>query len=595
MRYIRLTLSHGMGMNVSSASATPAKPCPQCGAPLPKDAPQGLCPRCLMGQMLQPSGVLGGDQDTLGSAALPPLDPAELAPLFPQLEILACLGRGGMGVVYKARQKTLNRLVALKLLAPERADDPSFAERFTREAQALAALNHPHIVDVYDFGQTGGFYFLLMEYVDGVNLRQLLQSRRLTPKEALSIVPPICEALQCAHDHGIVHRDIKPENLLMDKAGTVKIADFGIAKLIGRTSASEADGSESSAAHAKTDGLADADHSLAFGTPDYAAPEQHEGGAALDHRADIYSLGVVLYEMLTGERPTAAMEAPSRRVQVDIRIDEIVLRALQTKPELRFATAADFQAEVESAAASAATIASSPRPTSAGIESKFKIPFTIMRSKAVQEIASHMTWQERRESGIREVMFSIWNAATFFLPVFLVFFIMPGKPLGFFLAGLTLFIGLLAMPVWRRMALDFLCSTEWARTQGITPRRLAEKAVAEPNRSLRIAAMIIFPMAILMIGNAFGGVYTTYIFGAIAIIAMLGAIAGLNFSKWSDKLAPWQRYAISIVLAAGLIGLLWFMSGPAPGNTSMFKLWKESIPPAPKKVETIGSGGIGDR
>jgi serine/threonine protein kinase len=139
-----------------------------------------------------------------------------------------------MGVVYKARQKSLNRLVALKLLAPERADDPQFAARFEKEAHALAALNHPNIVGVHDFGvwQAGGFYFLLMEFVDGVNLRQLLQTKRLTPKEALSIVPPVCDALQCAHDHGIVHRDIKPENLLIDKAGVVKIADFGIAKII---------------------------------------------------------------------------------------------------------------------------------------------------------------------------------------------------------------------------------------------------------------------------------------------------------------------------------------------------------------------------
>src|SRR5262249_4159083 len=162
--------------------------------------------------------------------SMPPFTIGELAPHFPQLEILECLGRGGMGVVYKARQKTLNRLVALKLLAPERAGDADFATRFEREAQALAALNHPHIVSVYAFGEACGFYFLLMEFVDGVNLRQLLQTRRLTPAEALSIVPPICDALQCAHSRGIVHRDIKPENLLLDRLGTVKIADFGVAK-----------------------------------------------------------------------------------------------------------------------------------------------------------------------------------------------------------------------------------------------------------------------------------------------------------------------------------------------------------------------------
>jgi serine/threonine protein kinase len=158
------------------------------------------------------------------------LSPDELAPHFPQLEILECLGRGGMGVVYKARQKSLNRIVALKLLAPERVADAKFAQRFTHEAQALAALNHPSIVTIYDFGQAGGFYFLLMEFVDGVNLRQAMKAGRFTPEQALAVVPPVCEALQYAHEHGIVHRDIKPENLLLDKEGRVKIADFGIAK-----------------------------------------------------------------------------------------------------------------------------------------------------------------------------------------------------------------------------------------------------------------------------------------------------------------------------------------------------------------------------
>ena len=271
-------------------------------------------------------------------AALPPFAPDEIAPHFPQLEIGECLGRGGMGVVYKARQKSLNRTVALKLLAPERAGDAGFADRFIREAQALAALSHPSIVAVHDFGEAGGFYYLLMEYVDGVNLRRLLQTRRLTPQEALSIVPPICDALQCAHSRGIVHRDIKPENLLLDRAGKVKIADFGIAKLVGGQGDDEtASGAPDQAAAA----------TVAFGTPHYAAPEQRAASAATDHRADIYSLGVVLYEMLTGERPRDRIEPPSRRVQVDIRIDEIVLRALERSPELRFATAAEFRTKVD--------------------------------------------------------------------------------------------------------------------------------------------------------------------------------------------------------------------------------------------------------
>ena len=183
--------------------------------------------------LVAPTEIPGevGPHGTKVSKPLP--TPEDLAKHFPQLEILDCLGRGGMGVVYKARQPKLNRLVALKILAPERVEEPKFAERFAREAQALARLNHPNIVTVYDFGEADGLYFLLMEFADGVSLRQLLQTRKIEPEEALAIVPKICEALQYAHDEGVVHRDIKPENILLDKKGRVKIADFGIAKIVG--------------------------------------------------------------------------------------------------------------------------------------------------------------------------------------------------------------------------------------------------------------------------------------------------------------------------------------------------------------------------
>jgi len=279
-------------------------------------------------------------------AAQPPLPPEQIAPHFPQLEILECLGRGGMGVVYKARQKTLNRLVALKLLAPERVRDPKFAERFTREAQALAALNHPNIVTIYDFGQAAGFYFLLMEFVDGVNLRQLLRARKFTPEEALAIVPPLCDALQFAHDRGIVHRDIKPENLLLDKAGRVKVADFGIAKMLGAVNGGGR-GGETAAPENATQSV--------VGTPGYSAPEQITNPQRVDSRADIYSLGVVFYEMLTGELPTGKFEPPSKKVVIDVRLDEVVLRALEKKPELRYQQASEVKTRVETIAATGTT------------------------------------------------------------------------------------------------------------------------------------------------------------------------------------------------------------------------------------------------
>ena len=262
-----------------SEASPSVRQCPQCGSSLPADAANALCPVCLMAEAMQPT--CAGEP----AAPMPALTPEEIATHFPQLEIIEYLGRGGMGIVYKARQKALGRLVALKLLAPERAHDPAFAERFAKEGQALAALNHPNIVAVHDFGQTGGFYYLLMEFVDGVNLRQAMKASRFTPEQALAIVPPICEALQYAHDHGIVHRDIKPENLLLDKGGRVKIADFGIAKMLGGETSNVGLGESQPA-----------------GSPQYMAPEQG-GHRGTDNRADIYSLGVVLYEMLTGERP----------------------------------------------------------------------------------------------------------------------------------------------------------------------------------------------------------------------------------------------------------------------------------------------------
>ena len=324
--------------------------CPGCQRLLESGRAQGLCPRCLLVRV-----ALATEAES--SQPPPPLpDAAVLAAAFPQLEILELIGRGGMGLVYRARQKSLGRLVALKLLAPGREQDPAFAERFAREARALAALNHPNIVTVHDFGfaqppgSAGpeGFYFLLMEFVDGVNLRQAMQAGRFTPEESLAIVPPVCAALQFAHEHGIVHRDIKPENLLLDKDGRIKIADFGIAKIMsGETESAVSSASQSAAA---PPGSSATIHTAA-GTPQYMAPEQRDRTGHTDHRADIYSLGVVLYELLTGELPGARLDPPSHHVQIDVRLDAIVLRALAVQPEMRYATAGEFRTQVDAWAA----------------------------------------------------------------------------------------------------------------------------------------------------------------------------------------------------------------------------------------------------
>jgi uncharacterized protein (TIGR03067 family) len=315
------------------------------------------------------------DSTAAFDAQFTPPTPAELAPLFPDLEILELLGRGGMGVVYKARQKRLDRLVALKILAPRIGQDPAFAERFLREARAMAMLNHPHIVAVYDFGQAAAresaaqpVYYFLMEFVDGLSLRRLLDAGKLSPETALAIVPQICEALQYAHDHGVVHRDIKPENILLDTEGRVKIADFGIAKLVGRAGErgerreERGEGKSCTSPLPPGEGQGEGFPGPAsipqltvtgqiIGTPQYMAPEQIEHPLRVDHRADIYSLGVVFYQMLTGELPIGRFAPPSRKVQLDVRLDEVVLRALEKEPERRYQQASQLKTRVETIAA----------------------------------------------------------------------------------------------------------------------------------------------------------------------------------------------------------------------------------------------------
>ena len=249
-----------------------------------------------------------------------------------------------MGAVYKARQTHLDRIVALKILPPGLGSDPAFTDRFAREAQALARLNHPGIVTLYEFGQADGFYYFLMEYVDGVNLRRLLQAGRLAPREALAIVPQICDALQYAHDHGIVHRDIKPENILLDRQGRVKVADFGLAKLIGK------EATVVPSHLTLTTASPDTEANRIVGTPQYMAPEQIQHPTDVDHRADIYSLGVVFYQMLTGELPGPRLEPPSHKVHIDVRLDEVVLRALEKEPCRRYQQASVLRTDVETIA-----------------------------------------------------------------------------------------------------------------------------------------------------------------------------------------------------------------------------------------------------
>ena len=300
--------------------------CPKCAAIIPDEAPSGLCPKCAL------EGAATVSNTPSGGRHITPPGIGEIAPHFPELEILELLGAGGMGAVYKARQPQLDRFVALKILSHHLAGDPSFVERFNREARVLGRLSHPNIVGIHGFGTAGPYCYLLMEYVDGVNLRQAMRAGRFTPNEALEMVQHLCSALKFAHEEGILHRDIKPENILIDSKGRIKVADFGIAKLVGEDRQ-----------HDVTLTL----QGSVLGSPHYMAPEQIETPGDVDQRADIYSLGVVLYEMLTGGLPIGRFALPSEKAEMDARIDHIVMRTLEKEREARYQSAGEVGTEVE--------------------------------------------------------------------------------------------------------------------------------------------------------------------------------------------------------------------------------------------------------
>ena len=291
--------------------------CPSCGAPVGG----GLCHACLMEQVMVSGTSWGAEPEMEKKGALPEAPPvAEVAALFPNFEVVRLIGRGGMGAVYQARQRSLERDVALKVLLPGRAEDPEMAARFSQEARLLATLRHPGIVAVHDFGSVEGRSFLVLEYVEGVTLREVLRQGMMDPAEALRIIPPLCEALIYAHEHGVVHRDIKPENILLDLEGRPRVTDFGLAHLNGEVGP-------------------------AAGTPGYEAPEQKEG--ACDPRVDVYALGVILYELLTGQKPDRAGELEDSASPTDPAWQRVVRHAMARNPEERYQTVEQFSREVE--------------------------------------------------------------------------------------------------------------------------------------------------------------------------------------------------------------------------------------------------------
>jgi len=298
--------------------------CPKCGWVLsvPDDttAKQGKCYHC-------------GAVVDLTKAPRLKLKPGDL---LGGCRVDELIGRGGMAAVYRATQLSLGRAVALKVLAPHLARQQQFVERFKREAAALAQLSHPNVVSILDEGVDGETYFFVMEFIDGESLRARLQrGGRMAFAEAYSLFDQIAAGLEYAHARGILHRDIKPENILMTSKGEPKITDFGIARLVS---------GEGAGAPRLTMAM------TRMGTAHYMSPEQMRDVASVDHRSDIYSLGVVFYEMLTGELPVGQFKPPSELGDgVPPAVDDVVNRALAPEPDERFKSVGELRAALRNA------------------------------------------------------------------------------------------------------------------------------------------------------------------------------------------------------------------------------------------------------
>jgi len=235
------------------------------------------------------------------------------------------IGQGGIAEIYRARQASLNRDVAIKILFSKLSSDPELVRRFQRESMVIARLNHPNIVHVIDKGKAGNRYYFVMEYVDGTSLREVIESTRIPLKTKLEMVAQVCKALDYAHKNGVIHRDIKPANILIDRQGNPRVADFGIAQIVG-TPDSEMTSSD-----------------VIMGTLSYMSPEQKVSSTNVDHTTDIYAMGVIIYEILVSKKPLGRFKLPSEvNKQIDPVFDEIVQRCLAQDAKDRFQSAVEL-------------------------------------------------------------------------------------------------------------------------------------------------------------------------------------------------------------------------------------------------------------
>jgi predicted Ser/Thr protein kinase len=492
--------------------------CPRCNAPAAEETLRefgGVCPKCLLD--------FSEEQD---------------APAFPNLEIVEMVGQGGMGVVYKALQKNLGRTVALKVLSPHLSADPEFVERFTREARALASLSHPNIVGIYDSGIHDHVPYLVMEYVDGTPLRKMLASKKLTAGRVLEVIPQICDALHYAHAHGVVHRDIKPENILVDREGRVKIADFGLAKL------------------ASLDETRITKTGYVMGSPHYMAPEQYQGAGRVDHRADIYSLGVVFYEMLTGEIPMGRFKPPSEKALVDRRLDPVVLKSLEREPEDRWQSADEVKARVT-------RLDEEPAPHAAGTK-KTMVAVAILAGIALLGLilvlgsVGESSGSSAKESGAGRVGIMLLIAAAGLTGIALVLKINHPNP---------------SRRPGRSPLVDRLQIADGREAQAARPD--GEAAPAAPgDRKVKVALAIVGMLVTLGIAAALwfderpasrspqddvrtsiGG--PVLVIGAMVVTLMVlaGPMRGKDFRK-TEPMTPARRQAMFVGIGAGAVALI---------------------------------------